>query len=395
MPKALEPQNTSAFKHPFLGRGFRPFFLLGAVQAVCMLLIWGGYALQYIVPPSLLLESVSWHAHEMIYGFTICIIAGFLLTAVANWTGQPPVRHGHLLALCGIWIAGRIVMNVDLSLPIWLVHTISLAFIPVLALSLSVSLLKSRNKKNYVFLGVLSVLWGAQICFLALNMHTAIYVALMMIMIIISIVGGRIIPLFTTSVLKKKGIDVSHTPQIKLDIAALISLLATSLIFVLAPNSMVLCYSACLSAGIHIIRMRSYHSQHVLSDPMLWILHAGYLWLTIGLTLIGLSGLGIVSISVALHALTAGAIGSMTLGMMVRVTLGHTGREIVANKRTLIMFILMQVMAIVRVFGVVLLPEYTTFWIVGSAGLWSLCYALYLVLYAPMLIRARPDGKPA
>lgn len=395
MPKALETQKPLPLDFPFLGRGFRPFFLLGALQAVCMLLLWGGYALQIITPPSFMLATISWHAHEMIYGFAICIIAGFLLTAVANWTGRPPVKHGHLLALCGVWIAGRVVMNIDLSLPIWLVQTISLAFIPFLALSLSVSLFKSHNKRNYIFLGVLSILWGTQICLLIFGIHTAIYVALMMIIVVISLIGGRVIPLFTTSALKKRGVNVSHTPQMRLDIAALCSLFATSILLITAPNGMALCLVACLSAGIHLIRMRRYHSLRTLSDPMLWILQAGYIWLVIGLVLIGMSALGSVSLSSALHALTVGAIGSMTIGMMVRVTLGHTGREITANTSIFIIFVLMQILAIMRVFGTLFLPEYSTFWIVGSAGLWSLCYALYLVIYAPMLMRSRPDGKPA
>ena len=133
----------------------------------------------------------------------------------------------------------------------------------------------------------------------------------------------------------------------------------------------------------------------ILNEPMVWILHVGYAWMIVGLFLLALSGLGIVSVSVALHALTAGSIGSMTLGMMCRVALGHTGRNLVTTKLTLITFVLMQVIVIIRVLGVIFLPEYMMSWIVLSAGLWSLCFALYLLIYAPMLMRARPDARAA
>lgn len=383
------------FKHPVLGRGFRPFFILSALQAVFMLVLWGGYYGGYITPPDLLLATTSWHIHEMIYGFAVCVVAGFLLTAVANWTGTNPVKGGHLFALCCAWVLGRLVMNFDLGLPVWGVYAASIAFLPALAISLSIPLLKTNNKRNFIFLGILGVLSASQICFLVFGVYAAIYVALMMIIMMISLVGGRIIPLFTIAVLKQGGADITPTPQPKWDIAALVSLVVTTACLVSVPDSLLLTASAFIAVFIHLARMRHYHSLRTLALPMLWILHAGYLWVVIGLVLIGLSGAGVVNLTLALHALSTGAVGSLTLGMMTRVALGHTGRNLVASRLTLLSFLLMQIAAIMRVFGPMVLPEFSMVWVIGSASVWSFCYFLYLVIYAPILLQARPDGKPA
>ncbi|PHR92971.1 MAG: NnrS family protein [Robiginitomaculum sp.] len=383
------------FKHPVLGRGFRPFFILGALQAVFMLVLWGGYYGGYITPPDLLLATTSWHIHEMVYGFAVCVVAGFLLTAVANWTGTNPVKGRHLFVLCCLWVLGRLVMNFDFGLPVWAVYAASIAFLPALAISLSIPLLKTDNKRNFIFLGILGVLSASQICFLVFGVYAAIYVALMMIIMMISLVGGRIIPMFTIAVLKQGGADITPTPQPKWDIAALVSLVVTTACLVSVPDSLLLTASAFIAVFIHLARMRHYHSLRTLALPMLWILHAGYLWVVIGLVLIGLSGAGVVNLTLALHALSTGAVGSLTLGMMTRVALGHTGRNLVASRLTLLSFLLMQIAAILRVFGPMVLPEFSMVWIIGSASVWSFCYFLYLIIYAPILLRARPDGNPA
>lgn len=390
------PKQFDIFNHPFLGRGFRPFFFLGAAYSFIMIFIWGSVYAGLISPPSFLLDnSMLWHAHEMLYGYTIAIIAGFLLTAVANWTGSAPARQAHLFALCLIWISGRIVVNFDMGLPNWLIYIVACAFIPSIAITLSIPLLKSWNKRNFVFLAILSCLSALQISFFILESKSALYVAIMMVMIMISLIGGRIIPAFTVAALRQRGEKLFQTPQPKLDVAALLSLIVTAICLVFAPQSIFLSAAAFISAIIHIIRLSRYHSLKALIDPMLWILHAGFVWLIIGLGLLGLSGLGVLPVYLVIHAFTAGAIGSMTIGMIVRVALGHTGRSLIATKTTLIIFSLMQVMAVIRVFGPIILPDLSTYWIISSAGLWSICFALYLVIYTPVLASARPDGRAA
>lgn len=384
------------FDHPFLGRGFRPFFLLGALYSAISLIIWVGFYRGYVLPPSFLADPVLWHAHEMIYGFTMAIVAGFLLTAVANWTGGAPARQIHLAALCALWLTGRIVMSFDMGLSSWLIYALAGAFIPALAVSLSIPLLRSWNARNFVFLGLLSVLFVCEIVFLITENRSPLYMALFMIIIMISLIGGRVIPAFTVGALRQRGNKLYQTDQRKMDIAALISLIALALILAFfGPDNVAFGPVAIVSAILHALRMRHYHTLRTFSDPMLWILHAGFLWLVIGLFLLGLAGFGLVQFSAALHALTAGAIGSMTLGMMCRVTLGHTGRDIIASRLTTLSFALMIFAGLMRVFGPLVLPQYALFWIIGSGCLWSACFTLYILLYSSMLWQKRPDGTQA
>ncbi len=398
----IQSRFQNLFDHPFLGRGFRPFFFLGAVYSVINLFIWGGFYAGFISPPAVLDSAVSWHAHEMIYGYTIAIVAGFLLTAVANWTGGAPTRQLHLLGLCLLWIAGRVVMNFDFGLPVFMIAGVEGAFLPALAISLSIPLLKSWNVRNFVFLVLLIVLFVCDMVFLFSEARVSLYIAIMVIVMMNSLVGGRIIPAFSVAAIRRRGGEAFQTPQKRLDILAMISIVLIIVMLVLDGGEMqggvwgiVLAGVSFVSAGLHILRMRRYHTRKILNDPLVWILHAGFGWLIIGLVLLGFSALEVVAFGAALHAFTAGLIGSMTLGMMCRVTLGHTGRNLVTTRLTAVIFVGMQCAAILRVALPIILPEHTGLWIIGSAFLWSACFALYVVIYTPMLWQARPDRKPA
>lgn len=386
---------TSRFDHPFWGRGFRPFFLMGAIYAVASILFWTSVYSGHASFPDLFSDPVVWHAHEIIYGFTVAIVAGFLLTAVANWTGGAPVRQIQLMFLCTLWLAGRLAMNIN-GLPSWLVYVAELSFIPTLAVSLSVPLLKSWNTRNFVFLALLTVLFVCDLVFLITQERTPLYMALFLILIMISLIGGRVIPSFTAGGLRRKGISVRIHDQPALDKVAVVSLAAAACTLWIAGTQSPWFAGACfISALIHLLRMRHYHTLLSFKEPMLWILHLGYGWLVLGLILAGGAALGSGTFPVALHAITVGSIGSMTLGMMCRVTLGHTGRDISAGPMTVCAFILMQIAVLLRVVGPLLLPDHYTVWVVSSGVLWSVCFSLYLLAYAAMLWRPRPDKQPA
>ncbi len=392
----MPDSSRTLFASPFWGRGFRPFFFSGALFSVISIGLWGAfYAGLGIAPPAFLLDPVSWHAHEMIYGFGMAMVAGFLLTAVANWTGGAPARQIHLAGLCALWVLGRIVMGVDLGLPAWSVITLEALFIPALAVSLAIPLLRSWNKRNFVFLTLLSVLFACDLWFLLSGNLSALHAALMMILIMVSLIGGRIIPAFTVAALRRRGIQTFQTDQKKMDMAALLSLLAVTLCLVFANGTILLGLAAALSCIIHAVRMRHYHTLRALADPLLWILHAGYAWLVAGLALLALAGFGLFETRAVIHALTAGCIGSMTLGMICRVTLGHTGRELKTGALTTLSFYAVQTAAAMRVFGPLLAPEHTGGWIIYSALLWALCFAAYLAVYSGMLFGPRPDGQAA
>jgi uncharacterized protein involved in response to NO len=386
--------SRSVFDHPVLGYGFRPFFLLGALYSIISLLVWGGFYAGYVTPPIFMTGPVSWHAHEMIFGYTLAIVAGFLLTAVANWTDSMPVQKFHLLGLCLLWLAGRVVLNFDLGLPELAILVVAGMFIPVLAFSLSIPLFKTWNKRNFIFLVLLSILFACDMVFLITKERTSLYVAVMIVVTMISLIGGRVIPLFTVDALEERGEEAHETPQGKLDVLAVLSLVLIILALIFASEA-VLAGTAFLSAIIHALRLRRYHTHRILNDPMVWILHVGYSWVVLGLFFIGISTLGYLPFSIALHAFTAGAIGSMTLGMMCRVTLGHTGRNRIATKLTKLSFLLLQCAAFMRVFGLMIAPDYSIEWIIGSALFWVLSFALYVLIYAPMLWKPELDEQVA
>jgi uncharacterized protein involved in response to NO len=347
------------------------------------------------MPPTFFLDPVSWHAHEMVYGFCMAIVAGFLLTAVANWTGGAPVRQMQLMCLSGLWIAGRVAMGIDFGLPTWSIAAIELSFVPALALSLAIPLFRSWSKRNFVFLALLTALFACDAWFFLRGNIAALHVAMMMILMMVSLIGGRIIPAFTVASLRRRGIVAFQTDQSRLDMMALLSLLAVTFYLVFDKGMLLLGVVSAFSSIIHGLRMRHYHTPKTGGEPLLWILHAGYAWLVAGLALLALAGFGVFDIKTVIHALTAGCIGSMILGMICRVTLGHTGRDLRIGKLTTASFYAIQLAAVLRVFGPIFAPAYTSEWIVSSAILWTLCFAAYLVIYAGMLFSVRPDGEEA
>lgn len=383
------------FDHPLLGRGFRPFFLLGALYAAAMVPLWILRMTGSDFFQSSFDDPVIWHGHEMIYGFTMAIVAGFLLTAVANWTGGAPARQKHLALLCVLWLAGRVAMNT--GIPYAAGAAIDLAFIPVLAISLAVPLIRSRNKRNFVFLGLLTVLFMCDLWLFLYQDKQALYIALLVIAAMISLVGGRIIPSFTVAALRRKGDQSFITDQPRADKLAFLSLVLLGLSWlVLGVDHQISATAALCAAVIHLWRIRVWHTWKSFSDPMLWILHTGYIWLTLSFFLFGLSFF-IVSItpSIALHVLTAGAIGSMCIGMMVRVALGHTGRDLKAGVGGVLAFLLMQGAIVTRVILPLLDMSHYMDWLEISAGLWAASFSVYLVFFARVLWQPRPDGLPA
>ena len=380
---------------PLLGRGFRPFFLLAAISAVLTVPTWVLLFTGSIAPLQLLPDPLLWHVHEMIYGYAMAVIAGFLLTAVANWTGWAPVRGLHLLLLVLLWLAGRLVIFIPVF-PSWLVISVQLAFIPALAISLFVPLYKSRNIRNYVFLALLSLLFTFELLFLVSGELKILHLSVLVIMTMISLIGGRIIPAFTVSALRQRGFDVRNIDQPRADKLTLLSwLILATLIYALGDNSTWVALAAFFVAALLLLRMRHYHTLKALSDPLLWILHGAYIWLIIGLILLAMHALDLIDSGPVWHAFTVGALGSAVIGMMARVTLGHTGRPLVCVPMTILSFYLMQIAALSRTFGIIILPDYYIPLLCLSAAAWMLAFVLYLIVYCPILSRPRLDGQPA
>lgn len=384
------------FAAPVWGRGFRPFFFLGALFSTLSIGMWGAfYAGFNVLPPAFFLDPIAWHAHEMIYGFCMAVVSGFLLTAVANWTGGAPARQMHLAGLCLLWCVGRIVMAFDLGLPAWFIIALETAYVPALAVSLAIPLIRSWNKRNFIFLALLTALFACDIRFFMTRSLSPLYGSLFIILMMISLIGGRIIPAFTVGALRMRGLKIFQTDQAKTDTAALVSLACTGVCLVFWPQTVALGCLAALACVLHAARMRHYHTLKALCDPLLWILHVGYAWLVLGLGLLALTGFGVLETRDVVHAFTAGCIGSMILGMICRVALGHTGHMLEVGKVTLASFFALQLAAVLRVFGPIFMPAYMAQWVGVSALLWTLCFACYLAVFSKILFSARPDGLPA
>jgi len=378
------------------GYGFRPFFLLCAVHAALAIPVWLGLLFGFGFPAPTLAPH-SWHAHEMLFGFILAAVAGFLLTAVPSWTGQRGYAGAPLVILVLLWISGRLVVTLPMSLSPPLVAAIDLAFIPALALILLPALIRSGNRRNFVFIGLLVVLFYSNLDF---HLNGALLIeplllAVNVMLLMVALVGGRILPAFTSSGLKARGMDVRIPRSPLIDNAALIATLAVLIIDLTLPGSSIAAIAAGCAALLLALRMSRWQGYRSLREPLIWVLHLAYLWLPVGLTLKAalLFGAPIPDTS-WLHALTAGAFSTMILAVMSRASLGHTGRELVAPGFAVAAYWLIGVAALLRVFGPILLPANAAMWMGVSGALWSLAFFFFLVEYAPILCLRRIDGRP-
>ena len=377
-----------------LGLGFRPFFLLAAVAAVLMMLLWIMIWRGSLAPPAYY-DAVTWHSHEMLFGYTVAVIAGFLLTAVRNWTGIETWTGSRLGGLALLWLLGRLLPWVP-GVPVWLLIGVDIAFLPMLMISLAGPLWQGQNRVNRVFIpllglmGLANVLSHLQLNGMATGLGDAHRVMLDLILLLIVLVAGRVLPFFSRNVLP--GFEPVSRPWLEKASILFIGLIAVAELLRLPLSAMAVLWL--LFAPLQLFRLVGWFERRVFDLPVLWVLHAGYAWLSLGSLLYGLSLLGMFTPSGALHALTLGVVGVFTLGMMSRVSRGHTGRPINVSRPTASAFVLMNLGALIRVFGPALLPENYPLWVDASAGLWVLAFGLFAFGYVPILLRPRVDGKP-
>jgi uncharacterized protein involved in response to NO len=330
----------------------------------------------------------------MLFGYALAVVAGFLLTAVRAWTGQPTAVGAPLMALAALWVAGRL-----LILTPWhaAAAVVNAAFPLALATAIAIPLLRARNVRNYFFVGLLAlmsvlvaVLHLALLGMVVLPPRLGLALGLDVMLFIMAVMGGRVIPMFTNNGVPRAG-AARHPVVEKI---ALGSVLVLFLADLLQMQSAVVAAIALIAAIAHGTRLALWRSWRTLSTPLVWILHAAYAWIVVYLVLRALSAAGWLGESFAIHALTVGAIGGLTLGMMTRTARGHTARPLVADRFELAMFLLIQVAAAIRVFGGMASPETYLASVQLSGLLWSAAFGLYAVRYWPVLTRPRLDGKP-
>jgi len=377
-----------------LALGFRPFFLAAGLWACLGMLLWMGVLAGKVAAPGHY-GAVAWHAHELLFGYVGAVIAGFLLTAVRNWTGIDTPTGGALAALALLWLAGRVAPF--LPLPGALTALIDLAFFPALGLALYRPIWAGSNRVNRVFLALLAgmTLAGALVHLEALGLVQGTAgrgnrLMLDLVLLTLLLVAGRVMPFFTErAVAGAHPVTRPWTERLTFALGGAVLLANLGL-----PGSVVAGAAAIALGLVQAIRLAGWHHPGAWRIPILAVLYLGYLWLVGGYLLAGLADLALLPAFPALHALTAGAIAVITLGMMARVTLGHTGRAMRSAALTNLAFVLINLAALARVVPALVRPELYGDMLMLSGGLWVLAFGLFLWVHAPMLLRPRVDGMP-
>lgn len=372
--------------------GFRPFFSLAALSGLILMLAWlflwrSGDAPDYY-------GSIGWHSHEMLFGFTSAIIAGFLLTAVRNWTGIDTPIGKPLAMLALLWLLARLAPFVP-ALPPAGIALLDLAFLPLLLVAIYRPLVSAENRVNRIFLPLVAAMALANLlvhlALLGITQTERLGTHLMinLTLLLITIVSARVIPFFT-----QKAVSGSSPRFSKLREQFVFGALGLWILLdLLTAPGWLLSITAIAVAGSQFWRFLDWHHRGIWRLPILWVLYSGLLWLVLGFILKGLSGIGLFPDNLAIHALTAGAIGVLTFGMMARVSLGHTGRDINPPAVIGYSFMLLNLASLIRVFAPVVHPDAYLQWIMLSGSGWAASFLLFAIYYLKLLVTPRIDGR--
>lgn len=372
--------------------GFRPFYLLASSFAALSIPLW---ALQYAgLLPAAYLNGPMWHAHEMLFGFTLAVIVGFLFTAGRNWSNQPTPTGAALAALALLWLAARLLALTPWG---WAAAAANVGFALAAALALARPLWAARNRRNYFFVGLLGLLATAALSLhlqllgvIALPPWASITLALDVVLFIMAVMAGRVVPMFTNNGVP--GARATRHPVVeKLALGSVLALLVADL---LPLPGVLFATLAALACAAHLARWWLWQPWTTWRTPLVWVLHMAYLWIPVHLALRAAAALGAVPSSLATHALMVGAAGGLIIGMMTRTARGHTARPLRADRADVACYLLVLAAALVRVGVPLLQPAWNMEAVLASAALWSAGFGLYALRYAPVLLRPRLDGRP-
>ncbi len=372
--------------------GFRPFYLLASSFAALSIALWALQLGGWLGQPYL--QGPLWHAHEMLFGFVLAVIVGFLLTAGRNWANLPTPTGARLAALAALWVGGRILVLTPFG---WAAAVVNAAFPIAAAVALAIPFIKAGSRRNYFFVGLLCLMSVAVMAVhlehlgvLHLPGWVGIQVALDVVLIIVAVMGGRVIPMFTNN-----GVPGANAGRHAVLEQASIGVLALILVAdAFQQRGAVLILLTAAAAAIHLARWSLWRPWKTLRVPIVWVLHVAYLWIPVHFVLRAMADPGWIGASLAAHALTVGAIGGVTIGMMTRTALGHTGRPLRAGRWEVACYVLIALAAVVRVLVPLVFPALTMTAALWSAALWSAGFGLYAIRYWPVLTRPRVDGKP-
>jgi len=381
----LPPGSTKPVpKFALFDLGFRPFFLGAGVFAVLSMAVWMAVYVFGWPLGTPVLSAVHWHAHEMIYGYGMAVIAGFLLTAVQNWTGLPTPHQGPLFALFSLWLVPRVLLLVEV--PVGWAALFDLAFNLALVLAVGFPIIKAKRWKQLGVLAKVVLLGAGNALFylgalgaLAHGVGWGVYAGFYLIIALILTMGKRLVPFFIE---RGVGYSVQLGVVKAADVVGLGLFLPFFVFEVFLGNRTVAAFFAVLLFALHAWQWAGWHTQGIWKKPLLWGLYSAYGWVVVGFLLYALAGLGLISSLLAVHAFAVGGIGLMTLSMMARVTSGHGGRPV--SCRSFIVFLSLLLVgsgAVVRVFLPLILPQFYLFWMLLAQTLWIVAFSLFLYVH--------------
>jgi uncharacterized protein involved in response to NO len=392
-----------ATRWPMLfSQGFRPFFLIAGIWAPLGLLLTLAQLFGFIDLP-ITGAAVSWHAHEMLFGFVAAAIAGFILTAVPNWTGRLPLQGAPLAILVALWLAGRLAMAVGGALGGIATGVIDAAFLIALVAAVAREVVAGRNWRNLPVIAALSLLAAANILFHLEAVEViggdgiALRLGLGVVAVLVALIGGRVVPSFTRNALAKAGETALPAPMGPIDALHMAATMIAVLIWTVVPDGLVSGVALLVAAALGFVRLARWRGLRTLAEPLLWSLHLGYLWLVAALALLGAAALAeTIPVTAGIHALTAGAFGTMILAVMSRATLGHTGRPLTAGAGLAAAYLLVGLAALSRI-AAALTDQASETLLALAAASWCAAFLAFLAVCGPMLTRPRPGklGKTA
>ena len=377
--------------------GFRPFFLFGALYAGLTVLAW--LPMFYgELEVSTAFAPVDWHVHELLYGFLPAIVAGFLLTAIPNWTGRLPIQGMPLLVLFAVWLAGRVCVTLSAQIGWLAAAVVDAGFIALLIAAATREIVAGKNWRNLRVIGMVTLLLVGNIAFHAeahLRGHAeyGTRIGIAAIVLLLALIGGRIIPSFTRNWLARENPGRLPAPFGRFDGAA-IALSAVALaLWIALPSGRLTALALLVAAVLNIVRLARWAGDRTGRDRLVLILHVGYGFVPLGFLLAGLGALDMIVASAAIHAWMVGAAGTLTLAVMTRASLGHTGNALVASPATQAIYAAIVIAALARISSS-LQPGWSEWTLHIAAFAWAAAYLGFAAAYGPLLIRAKPGTSP-
>src|SRR5665213_1993135 len=376
-----------------LSYGFRPFFFLAGLWAALAMVAWIAMLTGHAPFPTRF-DAFTWHAHEFVFGYVSAVIAGFLLTAVPNWTGNLPVVGWPLGGLAMLWLAGRIAVMFSTMVSPWLVGLVDLALGVALILFLGREIFTGRNWHNLPVLGLLTLLvtanglfhWAAAVGH-PVGDNIGLRLGLATEIMLITLIGGRIVPSFTRNWLAQRKAARLPAQLGRVDQITLVATGVALISFVAAPENLATGVLCTLAGSANMLRLSRWQGQQTGAEPLLWVLHLAYGFLALGFFTVAAGAIGLMPMAGALHIWLVGAIGLMTVAVMTRATRGHTGKQLTAPPSTAAIYVLI-VLAVVARIAAALWPAAAGVVLDIAAGAWIAAFALFAVIYGPMLLRA-------